>query len=157
MATLEREREAEGERDRVARAWLVVRRALQRHLNPAVVRQGPDQGLLPGEQHSQVRIGGLSHKEARASPAQPWTAKRLTSARRWLHKLSAPSCAGEAPPPQARRIVLMAFGENKAGIVKEAVEGPVSDRVAASYLQQHPGALVMLDYAAAAGVSTFLW
>ena len=51
----------------------------------------------------------------------------------------------------------MAFGENKAGIVKEAVEGPVSDRVAASYLQQHPGALVMLDYAAAAGVSTFLW
>ena len=31
--------------------------------------------------------------------------------------------------PQARRIVLMAFGENKAGVVHEAVEGPVTEKV----------------------------
>lgn len=55
------------------------------------------------------------------------------------------------PAPQARRVLLLAFGENKAGIVSEAVEGPVSDKVAASFLQQHPSARVLLDYAAAAG------
>lgn len=57
--------------------------------------------------------------------------------------------------PQARSIILMAFGENKAAVVREAVEGPMSDRVAASYLQRHPDARFMLDYAAAAGGNPF--
>lgn len=52
---------------------------------------------------------------------------------------------------QARRVILMAFGENKAGAVAAAVEGPVSAQCAASYLQQHPDAQLMVDYAAAAG------
>ncbi|GAB4813077.1 hypothetical protein N2152v2_000123 [Parachlorella kessleri] len=60
---------------------------------------------------------------------------------------------GVATILKARRIILMAFGENKAAMVREAVEGPVSARVAASYLQQHPGALMLLDYAAAAGLT----
>jgi glucosamine-6-phosphate deaminase len=49
----------------------------------------------------------------------------------------------------ARKIVLMAFGEHKAPIVQRAVEGPVSDAVAASFLQQHPDATFLLDQAAA--------
>lgn len=50
----------------------------------------------------------------------------------------------------ARRIVLMAFGEHKAGIVRQAVEGPVTPTIAASFLQNHPDATFVLDPAAAA-------
>ncbi len=49
----------------------------------------------------------------------------------------------------ARKIVLMAFGEHKAPIVQKAVEGSVSDAVTASFLQQHPDATFLLDQAAA--------
>jgi glucosamine-6-phosphate deaminase len=49
----------------------------------------------------------------------------------------------------ARKVVLMAFGEHKAGIVQRAVEGAVSDSVAASFLQQHPDATFLLDQGAA--------
>jgi glucosamine-6-phosphate deaminase len=34
--------------------------------------------------------------------------------------------------------------------VKEAIEGPVSDQVSASFLQEHPNASFYLDSAAAA-------
>src|SRR5262245_32321186 len=50
----------------------------------------------------------------------------------------------------ARKVVLMAFGEHKAPVVQRAVEGPVTDSVAASFLQQHPDATFLLDQAAAA-------
>jgi glucosamine-6-phosphate deaminase len=49
----------------------------------------------------------------------------------------------------ARKIVLMSFGEHKAGVVQRAVEGPVTDAVAASFLQEHPDATFLLDHAAA--------
>jgi glucosamine-6-phosphate deaminase len=49
----------------------------------------------------------------------------------------------------ARRIALLAFGPNKAAIVKEAIEGPVTDRVSASFLQDHPDAAFYLDAEAA--------
>ncbi len=45
----------------------------------------------------------------------------------------------------ARKVVLLAFGEHKGPIVQRAVEGPVSDSVTASYLQQHPDATFLLD------------
>jgi len=48
----------------------------------------------------------------------------------------------------ARRIVLMAWGEGKAEIVKKAVQGPVNDIVSASYLQEHPNAVFYIDTAA---------
>ncbi|HXG11037.1 MAG TPA: glucosamine-6-phosphate deaminase [Gemmataceae bacterium] len=50
---------------------------------------------------------------------------------------------------EARKIVIMAFGEHKAPIVKRAVEGEVTDAIAASFLQQHPDATFILDEAAA--------
>jgi glucosamine-6-phosphate deaminase len=50
----------------------------------------------------------------------------------------------------ARRVILVAFGEGKASIVAAAVEGRLTDSVAASFLQEHPNAEVILDEAAAA-------
>ncbi|HEY1923281.1 MAG TPA: glucosamine-6-phosphate deaminase [Tepidisphaeraceae bacterium] len=50
----------------------------------------------------------------------------------------------------AKRVILMAFGEGKAAIVAAAVEGPLTDSVAASFLQEHSNAEVILDEAAAA-------
>jgi len=50
----------------------------------------------------------------------------------------------------AREIVLIATGEHKAQVVRRAVEGEVHADVAATYLQEHPHASVVLDPAAAA-------
>lgn len=50
---------------------------------------------------------------------------------------------------EARRIVLMGFGEGKAPILRRAIEGDVTPAVAASYLQQHANAEFVLDRAAA--------
>ncbi len=55
----------------------------------------------------------------------------------------------------ARRVVLIAFGEHKAAVVAEAVEGPVTPKVAASYLQRHANAEVVLDEAGAAELTRF--
>jgi len=49
----------------------------------------------------------------------------------------------------ARRIVLLAFGEQKAQIIRQAVEGETTNTVAASFLQEHPNAEFALDPAAA--------
>ncbi|MEM6376593.1 MAG: glucosamine-6-phosphate deaminase, partial [Bacteroidota bacterium] len=48
---------------------------------------------------------------------------------------------------EAKRIILMAWGEGKASIIKKTVEGEVSDTVPATYLQKHPNAQVVLDEA----------
>jgi glucosamine-6-phosphate deaminase len=48
----------------------------------------------------------------------------------------------------ARQVVLLAFGEGKAGAVRDAVEGPVTAMVPASVLQMHPCVKVLLDEAA---------
>jgi glucosamine-6-phosphate deaminase len=51
---------------------------------------------------------------------------------------------------KAKRIVLVALGEGKAGIIKKAVEGPATEFVPASYLQGHNNTEFILDEAAAA-------
>jgi len=55
----------------------------------------------------------------------------------------------------ARRVILLAFGEHKARIVAQAVEEPITDAVAASFLQDHPDAVFMLDAAGAAELTRF--
>lgn len=50
---------------------------------------------------------------------------------------------------EARKIALLAWGERKAAIVKEAIEGPISDQVSASFLQEHGNATYYLDKGAA--------
>lgn len=46
---------------------------------------------------------------------------------------------------KARRIILMAWGEGKAKILQQTVEGRVSEEVPASFLQQHPHMQVVVD------------
>ncbi|MEO1716116.1 MAG: glucosamine-6-phosphate deaminase [Planctomycetota bacterium] len=55
----------------------------------------------------------------------------------------------------ARRVILMAYGEHKAPIVRHAVEGDINTHVSASYLQNHPNARFVLDPAAAAELTRF--
>ncbi len=57
----------------------------------------------------------------------------------------------------ARKIVLMALGEHKANIIRTASEGPITDRVPATFLREHPDASFLVDEAAAAqltGIAT---
>lgn len=55
----------------------------------------------------------------------------------------------------ARRVVLMAFGEHKAPIVSQAVEGAVDTSVTASFIQEHTNAMFVLDTAASAKLTRF--
>lgn len=55
----------------------------------------------------------------------------------------------------AKTVVLLAFGEHKAPVIRRAVEGEISATVAASYLQQHPSARIVLDTAAASELTRF--
>ena len=54
---------------------------------------------------------------------------------------------------QARRIILVAIGSNKAEVVKQMLEGPVTSDVPASVLQLHPDCEFLLDVASAAKLS----
>jgi glucosamine-6-phosphate deaminase len=51
---------------------------------------------------------------------------------------------------RAKRIVLLAWGERKATIIQQAVEGPVTEFIPASYLQGHQNVTFVLDESAAA-------
>lgn len=50
---------------------------------------------------------------------------------------------------KARKIILMAWGEKKASIIRETVEGSISDAVPATFLQSHPNVLFVIDHSAA--------
>ncbi|MDR2509002.1 MAG: glucosamine-6-phosphate deaminase [Candidatus Ancillula sp.] len=50
---------------------------------------------------------------------------------------------------EAKHVLLLAFGENKAEAVRDAIEGPVSALCPASALQLHPHATYIIDEAAA--------
>ena len=50
---------------------------------------------------------------------------------------------------QAKRVVLLAWGERKAEMIANAVQGPVSEHNPSSYLQSHSNALFVVDSAAA--------
>lgn len=56
---------------------------------------------------------------------------------------------------KARTIYLMAWGSHKASIVRDAVEGPISSSVPATYLQKHPNTKVYVDEVAAAELTRF--
>ncbi|WP_281298815.1 glucosamine-6-phosphate deaminase [Flavobacterium limnophilum] len=50
---------------------------------------------------------------------------------------------------EAKRVILMAWGEGKANIIKASTEGPVTNLVPASFLQEHKNATFVLDKEAA--------
>lgn len=51
------------------------------------------------------------------------------------------------------RVMTMAWGEDRAGVVAEAMEGPVSENVPASFLQLHNHARIALDLQAASDLT----
>lgn len=55
----------------------------------------------------------------------------------------------------ASEVFIIAFGEHKASIVAEAVEGAVSPSVSASFLQEHPRCKCVMDIAAAQELTRF--
>ncbi len=55
---------------------------------------------------------------------------------------------GIATVRKAKRIVLLGWGQNKAAIIKETIEGDVSSQVPATYLQNHDNCTFVLDTAA---------
>lgn len=50
---------------------------------------------------------------------------------------------------EARKIILLAWGEKKAPIIRATVEGSISDAVPATFLQTHPNVQFVIDEAAA--------
>lgn len=46
---------------------------------------------------------------------------------------------------EAKRVILLAWGERKSNIVKASVEGVVTSQVPASYLQEHKNAIFIVD------------
>ena len=56
---------------------------------------------------------------------------------------------GVATILEAKEIILLATGQNKAQAVRDAIEGPLSSECTASALQQHPNVTFYLDSAAA--------
>ncbi|QCX39332.1 glucosamine-6-phosphate deaminase [Aureibaculum algae] len=52
---------------------------------------------------------------------------------------------GIATIRKAKRIVLLAWGINKAGVVKKAIEGEISSQVPATYLQSHNNTTFVID------------
>lgn len=49
---------------------------------------------------------------------------------------------------EAKRVILLAWGEGKSNIIKSSVEGPVTNLVPASFLQEHNNTTFVLDKAA---------
>lgn len=81
---------------------------------------------------------------------------RRDAARDFLGEAGVPRYAitmGVGTILEARRIVLLAWGEAKAGVIAQAVEGPPAESVPASLLQGHPQVRFLIDRAAASGLT----
>lgn len=55
----------------------------------------------------------------------------------------------------AKKVVLMAWGEDKAGVIQKTVEGKVGDQIPSSCLQNHLDAKVVADLSAASYLTRF--
>lgn len=91
----------------------------------------------------------IRHGRTRLCTLDPVT--RLAAASDFFGEENVPTQAitmGLASILEARKILLLALGEHKASIIRETCEGPMTDRVPASLLQDHADAAVMVDSAA---------
>lgn len=107
-------------------------------------------------------IGRTGHIGFNEPGSRPDSITRLITLDRITRKDAASDFFGEQYVPRraitmgvgsilsARKIYLFAWGEGKAPIIKEAVEGEIKESVPATYLQEHPNASIILDDAASA-------
>ena len=56
---------------------------------------------------------------------------------------------------KAKRILLLAWGEGKSGIIQKAIEGVITDQIPATFLQRHPQTTFLLDDASASKLTAF--
>ena len=87
----------------------------------------------------------VQNSRTRLATLDPVTRKDAASD--FFHADNVPTHAltmGIATIFEARQIMLLAFGEHKAKIIREAAEGPMTDRVPASFLREHPNASFLL-------------
>jgi len=56
---------------------------------------------------------------------------------------------------KAKKIYMMAWGEGKAKIIHKTVEGPITDSVPATYLQNHKDVIVILDEASSVELTQY--
>ncbi|GAA5521808.1 glucosamine-6-phosphate deaminase [Aliifodinibius salicampi] len=106
-------------------------------------------------------IGRTGHIGFNEPGSRPDSRTRLITLDRITRKDAASDFFGEENVPRraitmgvgtildADRVILMAWGEGKAPIIREAVEGNIREQVPATYLQEHDNAEVILDDAAA--------
>ena len=81
---------------------------------------------------------------------------RLDAASDFFGKENVPSRAitmGVGTIMDAKRIILMAWGEGKANIIKQAVEGPIQESIPATFLQNHQNCDFIIDRAAATSLT----
>ena len=94
--------------------------------------------------------GSTRHSRTRMATLDPVTRKDAASG--FFGEENVPCQAltmGVGTILEARKVVLLAFGEHKAGIVRRTVEEEMTDAVTASFLQKHPDATMILDQSAA--------
>lgn len=53
----------------------------------------------------------------------------------------------------AKKIFMLAWGENKAPIIKQAIEGEITDSIPSTYLQKHTNVVAVLDKASSADLT----
>ncbi|MBS1573610.1 MAG: glucosamine-6-phosphate deaminase [Bacteroidetes bacterium] len=56
---------------------------------------------------------------------------------------------------RSKRIVLLAWGQNKAEIIKKTIQGDITSKVPATFLQNHPNATFVLDKNASSELSRY--
>lgn len=92
----------------------------------------------------------VSKERTRLVTLDPLTRKDAASD--FFHEDNVPQQAitmGMGTILESRKIILIALGEHKARIIREALEGPATERVPASLLHGHPEVRFVLDSAAA--------
>jgi glucosamine-6-phosphate deaminase len=114
-----------------------------------------------------VGIGRTGHIGFNEPGSGPDSRTRMVALDRLTRRDAARDFRGEANVPayaitmgigtilQARQILLLAWGESKAPILRAAIEGPETDAVPASFLQRHPDCGCYVDQAAASELTRF--
>lgn len=114
-----------------------------------------------------VGIGRTGHIGFNEPGSGPDSRTRMVALDRLTRRDAARDFRGEANVPayaitmgigtilQARQIILLAWGESKAPILRAAIEGPQTDAVPASFLQRHPNCGCYIDRTAASELTRF--
>jgi glucosamine-6-phosphate deaminase len=112
-------------------------------------------------------IGRTGHIGFNEPGSAPDSRTRMVALDRLTRRDAARDFRGEANVPayaitmgvgtilEAREIILLAWGEAKASVLRDAIEGPAAAAVPASFLQHHPNARCYLDRTAAGELTRF--